>query len=297
MTIQFNCPNCGALIAFDDKYCGKRARCFTCGQRLIIPAASFETPEKIEPEKERTEPLPGFYRAVFRDSWRLFIDPDNATSLVFVVAAVCFKFFLGTGICCMNYLSFVLVWAWLLGFYLNIIYETAYDIDKLPEIYLGTSITFLWHIIRPFCIFFFTMAAVELPFVVALSALQGRGITYENMWQLEFGPRLVLQALFLFGLFLFPAAVLTVAVGQDITLLRPDYVLAAVFRAPAPYFVTVALLAAAAILEMQTNQYAGQNVPAAAGNLMLNLAVQVIAILAMRSIGLFYRHYSCHFAW
>jgi len=297
MTIQFNCPNCGALIAFDDKYCGKRARCFTCGQRFIIPSASFETPEKIKPEKERAEPLPGFYRAVFRDSWWLFVDSDNATSLVFIAAAVCFKFFLGRGICCMNYISFLVVWAWLLGFYLNIIYETAHDVDKLPEIYLGTSITFLWYIIRPFCIFFFTMAAVELPFVIALTALQGQGVTYENMWQVEFGPRLLLQALFLFGLFLFPAAVLTIAVGQDISLLRPDHVLAAVFRAPAAYSVTVILLAAAAILEMQTSQYAGQNVPTAAGNLMLNLAVQVIAIVAMRSIGLFYRHYSCHFAW
>jgi len=297
MTIQFNCPNCGALIAFDDKYCGKRARCFTCGQRFIIPSGSSETPEKIEPEKERTEPLPGFYRAVFRASWSVFIDSDNATSLVFVVAAVCFKFFLGRGICCMNHISFAVVWAWLLGFYLNIIYDTAYDVDKLPEIYLGTSITFIWYIIKPFCIFFFTMAAVELPFVIALTALQGQGVAYENLWQVEFGPRLLLQALFIFGLFLFPAAVLTIAVGQDFTLVRPDYLLAAVFRAPAAYSVTVVLLVAAAILEMQTSQYAGQNVPTAVGNLMLNLAVQVIAIIAMRSIGLFYRHYSCYFAW
>jgi hypothetical protein len=30
---------------------------------------------------------------------------------------------------------------------------------------------------------------------------------------------------------------------------------------------------------------------------VLDLIAQVIAILAMRAIGLFYRHYSCYFAW
>jgi hypothetical protein len=32
------------------------------------------------------------------------------------------------------------------------------------------------------------------------------------------------------------------------------------------------------------------------GNLAVNLAVQVVAIIAMRSIGLFYRHYDCYFS-
>ena len=57
------------------------------------------------------------------------------------------------------------------------------------------------------------------------------------------------------------------------------------------------VLAAAAALETQTTQYSGAAFVVTAGHLILNLAVQVIAILAMRSIGLFYRHYSCHFAW
>jgi len=27
MTIEFNCPNCGALMAFDRRHRGRRARC------------------------------------------------------------------------------------------------------------------------------------------------------------------------------------------------------------------------------------------------------------------------------
>jgi hypothetical protein len=290
MTIQFYCPNCGSLIAFDSKHAGKRARCLTCGQVLVIPSKDYEKPQK-------SEPVSGFYRAVFVDNWKIFFDPENATSLLFVIAAVCFKFFLGNAVCCMNYVSHVVVWGWLLGFYLNIIYETAFEIDKLPEIFLGTSITFLWYIIKPFLTFFSTMVAVQLPFIIALILLQDKGITYENMWQAHTGWNFLLQGLFIFGVFLFPIAVLTTAVGNDVTLLRPDYILVPVLKAPLPYLIVVILLAAACVLEMQTTQYDGSPPMITAAHLAINLAVQLIAIIAMRSIGLFYRHYSCHIAW
>jgi len=297
MTVQFYCPKCDTIIAFDRKHCGKRARCTTCGQLFIIPSEDFETPQKIETKVKRADPLPGFYRAVFVDSWKLFIDPENAIPLVFVIAAVCFKFLLGTGICCMNIISFVVVWGWLLGFYMNIIYETASEIDKLPQIYLGTSLTFLWYIFKPLFVFLWTMAVVQIPFVIAFGLLQNKGPAGNNMQQIGIGPQLLLLALFILGLFLFPVAILTVAVGKDITLLRPDYLFKPVFRALGPYLMVVTLLVAAGIIEMQTRPFTGVNLAADVVHLVLDLITQVIAILAMRAIGLFYRHYSCHFAW
>jgi hypothetical protein len=297
MTIKFYCPNCNAVIAFDSKHIGKRARCLTCGQIFIIPSKDDETPEKIKPEPERTDPVAGFYRAVFVDTWKIFINPQNVTSLVFVLAVVCFRFFLAREMCC-GHLAFLIAWGWLLGFYLNIIYETAFEIDTLPEIYLGTSFTFLWYIIKPFAIFFFTMAAVQLPFIIALLLLKDKGLTPANMWDARTGFHLLLQALFIFGLFLFPIAILTAAVGQDfIMLLRPDYLIAPVCRAFVPYLTTVTLLVIASFLEMQTAQYTPLSFPALASRLGLNLVVQVFAIIAMRSIGLFYRHYSCYLRW
>ena len=300
MTIQFYCPSCDSLIAFDSKYSGKRARCLSCGQIFIIPSEDYEKPQKVKPEPEATEPVPGFYRAVFWDNWKIFIDPENTASLVFVVAVVCFKFFLAAGICCMNYISFVIVWGWLLGFYLNIIYETAFGIDTLPQIYLGTSITFFWYVIKPFLVFLFTMAVVQLTFIIALVLLENKGLTYENIWTPELGSPLLLQVFFILGLFLFPMAILTTAVGRDLTMLRPDYILAPVFRAFKPYLVPVALLCAAGILEMQTKQFGGlakETFFSTAGKLVPNFAVQIIAIIAMRSIGLFYRHYNCYLPW
>lgn len=297
MAIRFNCPKCDALIAFHDKHRAKRARCLTCGQVFIIPSKDNETPQKVEPKTDKAVPIPGFYRAVFIGSWKMFIDAENVTSLAFVIAVVCFKFFLARAMCGCGYITFVLVWGWLLGFYLNIIYETALGIDKLPEIYLGTSITFLWYVVKPFLIFFLTVVAVQLPFIIALSLLRDKGPTVMNLWTFELGPRLILQSLFVLGLFFFPIAVLTVAVGKDITLLRPDYLLKPVSTAFIPYLIVVGLLVVVDVAETQTTQYTGAGFSTTAAHLMLNLAVQVVAIIAMRSIGLFYRHYASHFSW
>ncbi len=293
MTIQFFCPNCNEIIGFPDKHAGKRARCTTCGQLFIIPSENHKKPKKVDLPKEKGEPLPGFYRDVFVDNWKLFFDSENVTSLVFVITVVCFKFFTA-GSCCCAYVTHFVVWGWLLGFYLNIIYETAFEIDKLPEIYLGTSITFLWYIIKPFFLFSLTMAVVQLPSIIVLVLRKDEGLTIENIRQAEFG---LLHVFFILGLFLFPIAILTTAIGKDITMFRPDYLLAPVFKAFVPYVVTVLLLIAAALLETQTTQYTGAGLLTTAGHLAMNFAVQLIAIIAMRSIGLFYRHYNCHLAW
>ena len=293
MTIQFFCPNCNEIIGFPDKHAGKRARCTSCGQFFIIPSENYKKPKKVELPKEKGEPIPGFYHAVFVDNWKLFFDSENATSLVFVIAVVCFKFFTARPCCC-AYVTYIAAWGWLFGFYLNIIYETAFEIDKLPEIYLGTSITFLWYIIKPLFLFSVTMAVVQLPFIIVFVLRKDEGLTIENIRQAEFG---LLHVLFILGLFLFPIAILTTAIGKDITMFRPDYLLRPMFRAFVPYVVTVLLLIAAALLETQTTQYTGAGLLTTAGHLATNFTVQLIAIIAMRSIGLFHRHYSCHLAW
>jgi len=297
MTITFYCPQCDELIAFDDKHIGKRARCQSCGLILIIPAQSNEVPETIESEAPKAEPLEGFYRALFVDTWKIFIDRQNVTSLVFVVAVVCFKFFLARGLCGINHITFMLAWGWLLGFYLNLIYETAFDIDKLPVIFLGTFFTFLWHAMKPFLIFFFTFFVVQFPFFITLAIFKSVGLTLDNIWQLGFGLQLIPQIFFVVGLFFFPIAILTVTVGRDISLLNPAQFLKPIRGALGPYVVAFCLLGAFCVAETLTQQYTGASVAVTAGYLTLNFLVQLIVIFAMRAIGLFYRHYNCHLTW
>jgi len=298
MTIEFNCPKCGALIAFDSKFAGKRAKCLSCEQKFFIPAESFQKAKKIEPEpKPKEDPIPGFYHAALIDSWKVFSNPHNVTTLTFVVAVVCFRFFLADA-CCLNYLSSFIIWGWLFGFYLNVISETAIDDDELPQIEVGTSITFLLYVLGPFLVFFFTLFLVETPFLITLSLTQDSGITMSTVFSGSTPLHRVLQVLLVGGLFLFPAAILTTAVGGTFTLLRPDYLLAPLPRAFFPYLTAVALLTAACILEFHTTQRTPKaETMALTAHLGLNLLVQVVAIIAMRTIGLFYRHYGCYFKW
>ncbi|UCD53442.1 MAG: hypothetical protein JSW27_12475 [Phycisphaerales bacterium] len=298
MTIEFNCPNCGALIAFDSKHSGKQARCLTCNQKFIIPSKSFEKPEKVAPEPERREdPIPGFGRAASVVTWNLLFHPQNVTTLAFIVAVVSFRFFLDRAFCCIDWATIIIAWGWFFGFYLNIIQQTAYDEDLLPEIYLGTSVTFLWYIAQPLFTFSYTLALAELPFFITLWLFQDSGITLTNFGSAVSPLHLLLQFLFIFGLFAFPAAILTTSVGKDLAMLRPDCLLAPILRAFGPYVYIVLLLAAGCFIQFDAKQYEGAHFLITTLHLALNLLVQVIAIFAMRAIGLFYRHYACYFRW
>ena len=304
MTIQFNCPNCNAVIAFADKHCGKRAHCTTCGQLFIIPSKDNEKPKKIEQPEEKDRPIPGFYHAVFVDSWKLFTftSKENVTGLVFIATVVCFKFFVSR----MNYsitiqgkwltfdfyipIGWVLraaAWGFLFWYYMEMIYSTAFDQDKLPEVTIGGFYGLIWKIVKSLYTIFIILLVVGLPYLITALIFWKTGVEWP-----------VLLYIFMFGgLFLSPMAILNAAVGRDLTLLRPDYLLVPVFRAFMPYIVTVLLLGAAGFLQTQASQYAGQRPAVAAGQLALNLAVQFIVLITMRSIGLFHRHYSCYLPW
>jgi hypothetical protein len=304
MTIEFNCPHCNALIAFDDKHCGKQARCFTCGERFIIPSKDNEKAKKIKLPEERGEPLPGFYKMVFVESWKLFTTPENATGMVFIIVAVCFKFFTAgwnfnihlhiPG----NMLSFdiyiplgyalnIATWGLLFFYYMEIINSTAFDVEKMPEIVLGGFYGMIWRIVKSLYVFFVMLLVVELPYLILLLIMKKNGVEFPVLSYI----------LMLGGLLLFPMAILTAAIGREITMLRPDYLLIPIFRAFRPYLVPAMLLGIAGIIQMHTSHYTHQPKVVAAGYLMLNLVVQFFALFAMRSIGLFYRHYNCIFPW
>jgi hypothetical protein len=299
MTISCRCPKCNGLCAFAEKNAGRRARCHKCGQIFIIPDRDGQKPQEVElPKAAAGKPIPGFYRAVFVDNWKVFFKRQSVTPLAFVVAVISFRFFLVGS--CLGFITILVSWGWLLGFYLNIIHDTAFNIDELPEIYLNDSIIFIWSIIRPLLIFILTMFCVQLPYVIASGILKYHGIVYDDIWISQFGWITLLQILFILGLFFFPVAILTIAVGEDPTLLRPDYLVRPIFKSFAPYMVVVCLLVIATFFDSQTvyvDQLQGAGRPVIAGHLAANLGSQAITIVAMRTIGLFMRHYSCYFPW
>jgi hypothetical protein len=302
MTIQFYCPNCDALIAFDSKHSGKCARCITCGQLFIIPARDNEVPEKIEPEPERADPLPGFYHAVSMDSWKIFVSPANATALLFVTAAVCFKFFTGHTDYSFTMGAFrfqapvgfvvtIAAWGCLFWYYMEIIYSTAFGMEELPDVYMGGLFGFVWNILKSVYIFFVTLLAVELPCIITILIFK----------KPQAGWPIISQVLAMLGLFFFPMVILTISVGREISIVfRPDYIFRTIAKAIRPYLVVAGLLVLVAALQLKTVGYdnlLGSGVIVVGLHLLANLAVQVPAIIAMRSIGLFYKHYNCYLPW
>ncbi len=306
MTIKFNCPYCNALIAFDSKHAGKRARCQTCQQLFFIPAKSDEKPKKFKTEEiEIAEPIPGFYHAVFVESWKTFTTKTNATPLVFVALVVCVKFFFGflnftfsvaargTSIeipVPLGTIMTIATWGALFWYYMQLIYSTAFGTEELPQIYLESFRTFMWNILKSVYTFIIILIVVELPFIIASLIMTKTGLELP----------LLLNILKLGCLFFFPIAILTAAIGQDLTMLRPDYLLIPVFKALMPYLAVAALLITVGLLEMHSKQFvpsAKDSFLSIVANLLLNLIIQVIAIVSMRAIGLFYRHYTCHLLW
>jgi len=308
MTIQFNCPYCKAVIGFDQKYCGKRAQCTSCGEHFIIPHKNLEKAKKVKlPKEEIAVSIPGFYHAVFIDSWKLFTlkFPNNVTGLVFISVIICFKFFAANWNFSIfiqgNWLSFdiyiplgwvlrAMAWGLLFWFYMEMVYSTAFDEDNLPRAALGGLFgfyEFIWKIVRSLYTIFIILLVVGLPYIITALIFWATGFKW---------PAFLYLFLFV-SLFLSPMAILNVAVGQDLTLLRPDYLVIPIFRAFMPYVVTVLLLGAAGLIQSQASQYSGQYPVVAAGHLALNLAAQFLMLVAMRSIGLFARHYGCHLPW
>jgi hypothetical protein len=298
MTVRFNCPNCDELIAFADKYIGKQARCASCGQRFVIPSESKQIPKKIEPPAEKAEPVPGFYLAVLIDSWKIFVRPQNATGLVFVIAAVCFKFFTGhtdysftMGMFRVQAPTGLIVtlssWGCLFWYYMEIICSTANYTDELPDVYMGGLFGFICNVIKSLSIFSIGLFAVLLPGAIFALITGSTGI--------------VSHALSLVGLFAFPMAVLIFSTAPEVLMVfRQDYIYKPITKAFWPYIFVAGMFLLTWELELRTIDYGsliGRGYFFVGLHLLANLAVQALAIIVMRSIGLFYRHYGCYFPW
>jgi ribosomal protein S27E len=298
MTIEFNCPNCNEVIAFSEKHSGKNAHCTSCGQHFVIPSKSFEKARIVKPAEEVSAPVEGFYKAVFIENLKLFIKPQNTTGLVFVIAAVCFKFFTGhvdyswqvggfRFIAPLGLIITLACWGCLFWFYMEMIRMTALDFDEMPDIDMGGFFGFIWNVVKSLYIFSVVFVMVELPCIFSITFL---------------GQNNILSILLsIIGFSLFPVAILTVSAVGDITsLFQPSHIFKPVARAFWPYFTVAVLFILTCQLELITIDYGkliGAGKLVIGLNLFANLAVQMLAIITMRSIGLFYRHYGCYFKW
>lgn len=186
----------------------------------------------------------------------------------------------------------ILCWGLLFWYYLEVICGATFEGPVLADLHLGEDLwERLFQIVKGLWIFGFGLFLAELPYVLWL------GLT--RIFLLE--PGLVGLSLNVLGLLLFLMVVLNFAVNRDITLLvRFDLMLRPVLRAPVPYLVAAGLMIATWQLYLYTKDYQQLR---SAGNLTIGMglsarpALQFLAIISIRAIGLFYRHFSCYFGW
>lgn len=303
MTITFQCPKCGRLCAFGDRHAGKRARCTSCQQLFIIPSEAGEKVRKVE--AGRGEPLAGFYRAVLVNSWKAFANLAGVTGFVFAAAAVTFKFFLRDADYSftvaggyvvhlpLGWLATITAWGCLFWYYMQIIRCAAFDEGELPEVDIDTGgvFGFSWNIFKSIYLFIVALIVAELPFVVIITILGKMGLGWSALS----------HVLLLVGLFSFPMVILTLTTADQLWMVfRPDYIWRPIAKALRPYLVTAGLVMLAVVLQWLTvgySQLPGRTRTVVGLHLAANIGVQIIAIIAMRSIGLFCRHYGCYLAW
>lgn len=302
-TITFNCPSCGYLCAFKDVYAGRRAKCLRCNQVFVIPDSDGQKAKKVIPPKEYDEPLPGYYEAVLKNSWRAIFNFQSLPVLIFIVFLTVVKFYTFHMNYAIPFFSIVIYLpiGWIIAFfvygglfwcYAEIVCATAFDVEALPEISFGEGI--IGYIATAFkTLYSFAMALfiVLLPAIVFIYIFRVAGI--HNKFAII--PFYVLAA------FLFPMALMIVTISRDLMLLaRPVYFFTPIKKAFRHYLFLTALFLFALFLHDISPIYKdviNRNTGVIYANILAAIAIQIPAIVSMRAAGLFYRHFACYFKW
>ena len=301
MAIVFRCPTCGNLCAFEAKYAGRGARCTKCMQRFIIPSENNAPVEKVR--EEPGVPISGFYRSVFIDSRKVLSGRDNVVIAVFIIAVVTFKFFIGhfnfsflvPGFAVnipIDWITIIICWGCLFWFYMAVVESAALGADELPDIEMGEGLAWIATIIKSIYMFIAALILAELPFMAAVAILRANfGVDWA--W--------LRHALLLAGFFFFPMILLTISSSDQLWMVfRPDYIVVPICRAFRPYLVCTGLVGVAVLMQLMTVEYGALEDAQwwlVAAHLLFDILAVIVAVLAMRSVGLFYRHYSCYFGW
>ena len=319
MTITFKCPHCKSLCAFNEKHIGRSARCLSCQNKFVIPLDSDTKAEKIKEKPDKPlEPKPGFYQAVFIDTWTAFKCKNSLDSFFHLTVLVVLKYIFGT--CAFSLgrggedgfgfltifivfatmvllLCYIGVWGALMKFYMSVITETALGADEIevPDRYEGFS---FWHNhFKPFFVFMLTVFSAFIPLVIALMIYDRFGIERPLIYSKDMN---ILQVLAVIGIFLIPICLIAICVMKDFVGLRPDNLIKPIIKSFFPYLVVVGLFGLAFYLESLTGIKKVNNWDSSiitVQRMVADVFIHIPIIWAMRSAGLFYRHYNCHFVY
>ena len=296
-TLEFECPQCGQICAFDDRHVGRRARCTKCNALFLIPADG-QSATVLKPTLLEDGPFSGFWTALLRDTPKAFVHPHSLAGIMLMVCASVVRFYIGHPL--LVVLIFLLlpiplpvgIFATVItvGFqsrYLfDIIQSTADQDDPLPRALEGTYAERLFQsIVGAYSLLLLTTASL-VPAGLMWFILKKAAI--ETDW-----PIWIAAAI---GLFFLPLALTIYAYSRDILLsFRLNFVLRAARKAFWPHLTLYILMLAIAAMLWQSFFYARNAPPETLGrNAVLHGLAAGLSVLTARAAGLFYRHYGCY---
>jgi hypothetical protein len=336
MTITHECA-CGAVIMVSRFAAGRRARCKSCGLIFRIPVPGRESYGELgrHDEGERCYPLsenhqeaptptgstatrsasgvastarsrlPRWKRAseasFWQDAWWSFVLVRDGTNLALLVVISAIQLIL-TALQSIPFFGFF-AWpvamgfaVWLCAFYLHVVAETAQGDDVLSLFELSDIVEDL---IRP-CLRFVACGVVALgPAYLVLSFVTNSG---------QAVPWHVVGPLACAGVFLWPVMILAAAIGRELPVRYLPVLVKTVLMTPGAYLAVCGFTGLAgllAYLSLPGAETLGARLLGTNGSLLLFFGVtalgQVIGtyatIVAMRQIGLYYRHFKARFPW
>jgi hypothetical protein len=156
---------------------------------------------------------------------------------------------------------------------------------------IGSGFEFIWNMIKTWYLFIVAVFLVEFPFLMLAQWIRNAHIGDPWLWQITI----------LGGFPLLPMALLILVSGPQIySIFRPDYFGIPIVKAFRPYLLVAGIFLLPAWLELITKQYYAvkdQSHLVIALHLAGNLLVANLWLVAMRSIGLFGRHFHSILPW
>ena len=294
MTISCTCPKCGQLCGFKDVYAGHRARCLQCNTAFIIPEQDGNVGQTVPVKPD--SPLPGFYAAVLKENAKAFFQRESIMGLVLCTVLTGFHFFIGNkdysfslpGFRPPLFIGWVVTFitaGYLLWYFVEIINTTAFECDFLPDIDIGSGFSFVKEIAKSIYFFIVAFAIALIPAVIMINLLDAIDIAWQ--W--------LNASIMILSLTSVPMVLSMLACGiAPWMLFRFDRIFVIIAKTFAPYMLTTVITVFAFILVYLTIGFFATHsdtIPFTIFKLTARLIAVFLTLFAMRTIGLYARHF------
>ncbi len=287
------CPRCSTTLPPEARIC------INCGTDLRTGRAIGV---RRDTDAEEGGGLFDGLRDFLNDSIRgaaFFVEPGSLITYLIISVIALLQIPLSYALF-FGFLGKFIIQGWICAYLFSVVLHCANGEKDLPDI----SLTGGWvdDIIAPFFKFVGTWAIVLLPAALfGLSLVPSLGGMFSGTSAISDKMIAALCGLVALGIFLWPFAVLIVALGGFGCFFRPDLILYTIIRTFIPYLITFILTAMAFSSTVVVEFFLRRLAPTFAGMLASEAVGIVVSlyvwIVAMRFIGLYYYHFKPRFAW